>query len=148
MKQFLFLFFIAQCYIACGQTFDFSIDHSSLIVTDLKATGDFYADVLQLEEIPHPDNSPGFRWFLIHGNTQLHLIQKDTVPIKKHKSMHLCLSTQKLKAFIDHLENHKIPYEDWPGKKNAITLRTDGVQQIYLQDPEGYWIEINTAKHP
>lgn len=130
-----------------GQTFDFAIDHTSLIVNDLKKSGDFYAQVLQLKEIPHPTNDPGFRWFQVHGNTQLHLILKDTVVMKKHKSMHLCLSTQKLGAFIDNLNKNNIEYEDWPGTKNAVTQRADGVQQIYLRDPEGYWIEINDAAH-
>ena len=79
-----------------AQSYDFAIDHSSLIVNDLKKTGDFYAKVLHLKEIPHPTNDPGFRWFQLQGNTQLHLIFKDTVVMNKHKSMHLCLSTQKL----------------------------------------------------
>jgi catechol-2,3-dioxygenase len=26
-------------------------------------------------------------------------------------------------------------------------VRPDGVKQIYFQDPEGYWIEINDDKH-
>lgn len=130
-----------------AQTFNFTMDHSSLIVNDLKTSGDFYAEVLQLKEIPHPSNSPGFRWFILHGNSQLHLIYKDTVVMKKHKSMHLCLSTQKLEDFIANLKRHDIPYEDWPGTQNAVTLRADGVKQIYIRDPEGYWIEINDAKH-
>jgi len=45
------------------------------------------------------------------------------------------------------LEKNNIAYEDWAGTKNSITNRKDGVRQIYLQDPEGYWLEINTAQH-
>tara|TARA_R110000868_G_scaffold178679_3_gene418484 strand:- start:445 stop:891 length:447 start_codon:yes stop_codon:yes gene_type:complete len=130
-----------------AQSFDFTIDHSTLIVNDLKKTGDFYAHVIGLKEIDHPTKDPGFRWFSLEGNTQLHLIQKDTVVMKKHKSSHICLSTQKLDAFIKNLEGNNIPYEDWPGAKNTITLRADGVRQIYITDPEGYWIEINDAMH-
>ncbi|MDL5511950.1 VOC family protein [Arenibacter sp. M-2] len=130
-----------------AQDFDFQIDHSSLIVNDLDTTADFYANILKLKEIPHPDKAPGFRWFLVQGNSQLHLIYKDTVVMKKHKSMHLCLSTPHLDSFIKHLESNKVVYEDWPGIKGAVTLRSDGVRQIYLRDPEGYWIEVNNAKH-
>lgn len=130
-----------------AQDFDFKIDHSSLIVNHLDATADFYSNVLKLKEIPHPDKAPGFRWFQVQGNSQLHLIYKDTVIIKKHKSMHLCLSTPNLETFIEHLEDNDIEYEDWPGTKGAVTLRTDGVRQIYLTDPEGYWIEVNNAQH-
>ena len=145
-KMFLMLFLI-PCLMLSAQEFDFQIDHSSLIVNDLETSADFYADVLKLKEIPHPTKAPGFRWFQVQGNSQLHLIYKDTVQMKKHKSMHLCLSTPDIDAFISHLKKQNISYEDWPGKKSAVTLRADGVRQIYLQDPEGYWIEVNNAHH-
>ena len=140
----LLSFIILQIH---AQDFDFQIDHSSLIVNNLDTTADFYSNILKLKEIPHPDKAPGFRWFQVQGNSQLHLIYKDTVVMKKHKSMHLCLSTPNLETFIKHLEDNNIEYEDWPGTKGAVTLRSDGVRQIYLTDPEGYWIEVNNAKH-
>lgn len=146
MYRFLILTFTFIGLQSNAQSFNFNIDHSALIVNNLNATADFYANILQLEEIPHPDRSPGFRWFSIDGTSQLHLIYKDTVVMKKHKSMHLCLSTPKLDDLIEHLKISKIEYEDWPGKKGAITLRSDGVRQIYIQDPEGYWIEVNNAQ--
>ncbi len=127
--------------------FDFHFDHESLVVTKLIETGDFYRDVLQLKEIPHPDKAQGFRWFEIRGNSQLHLIKKDVIVFKKDKSIHLCLSTQDLEGFIAHLMSKNIDFYNWPGDKGSVTDRSDGVKQIYLQDPDGYWIEINTAKH-
>ena len=133
--------------ISNAQKFDFTIDHTTLIVNDLKTTGDFYQTVIGLKEIDHPTKDPGFRWFSIQGNTQLHLIYKEDVVMKKHKSSHVCLSTSQLDAFIKNLVENKIPYEDWPGTKGAVTLRADGIKQIYITDPEGYWIEINDAKH-
>jgi len=27
-----------------------------------------------------------------------------------------------------------------------VTVLSDGVSQIYLQDPDGYWIEVNDDK--
>lgn len=147
MKKLLIISIFIFSFSSAAQSFDFILDHSTLIVNDLKQTGDFYAKIIGLKEIDHPTKDPNFRWFAIEGNSQLHLIYKDTVVMKKHKSSHICLSTQKLDLFIKNLEDKAIPYEDWPGTKNAITLRADGVQQIYLTDPEGYWIEINDAKH-
>jgi lactoylglutathione lyase len=41
----------------------------------------------------------------------------------------------------------KLAFEDVSGKQNAITTRIDGVHQIWLKDPEGYWLEVNDAKH-
>jgi lactoylglutathione lyase len=130
-----------------GQSFDFKIDHFAIVVNDVDKSADFYGTILQLTETPHPDKKPGFRWFVVNGSSQIHLIQKEFARFEKNKSMHLCLATQDLDGVIAHLEENSIPYFDWPGKANAVTLRTDGVRQIYLQDPDGYWIEINTAAH-
>jgi lactoylglutathione lyase len=51
-----------------------------------------------------------------------------------------------VEAFTKLLTQNKIGFEDVAGKKNAITTRVDGVKQIWLQDPDGYWLEINDAK--
>lgn len=134
-------------FTATSDGFDYDFDHQSLVVTNLMVSGDFYRDVLKFKEIEHPDKAPGFRWFQIKGNSQLHLIKKDSIQFKKDKSIHLCLATQDLEGMIEHLMTNSIDFYDWPGNKNAITSRSDGVKQIYLQDPDGYWIEINTAQH-
>ena len=137
-------------FISCGifaQSFDFKYDHYSFIVKDLEKTGAFYKDILKLEEIPHPSATSGFRWFKINGNSQLHLIGKDSVAMKHSKSVHLCLATQDLDGLIEFLREKNVPFSDWPGEKNSVTLRADGVRQIYVQDPENNWIEINTAVH-
>ena len=129
------------------QGYGFQFDHQSLVVKNLKKAGDFYRDVFGFEEIPHPERKPGFRWFNIYGKSQLHLIKKEVVEFKKDKSIHLCLSTKNLEHLIERLMEKEITFYDWPGNVNSVTDRADGVQQIYIQDPEGYWIEINNAPH-
>jgi lactoylglutathione lyase len=32
------------------------------------------------------------------------------------------------------------------GRKTCGDNRVDGIKQIYLQDPDGYWIEVNDDK--
>ncbi|MDX1778587.1 MAG: VOC family protein [Thermodesulfobacteriota bacterium] len=147
MKYMLFAILFLGLSTTQAQNFDFHYDHYSFVVQDLKSVGDFYADVLKLKEIPHPSDPENFRWFKIRGDSQLHLIGKDTVIRNENKSVHLCLSTANLDAFIEHLNKKNIPFWDWPGKSGAITTRADGVKQIYIIDPEKNWIEINNAKH-
>lgn len=147
MKKLLPFLLMANFTLLSAQSFDFNYDHYSFIVKDLDKVGGFYADILKLEEIPHPSATSGFRWFRIHGNSQLHLIGKDGVAMNHSKSVHLCLATQNLEELIQHLKANHITFWDWPGKENAITDRADGVQQIYIKDPENNWIEINTAEH-
>jgi catechol 2,3-dioxygenase-like lactoylglutathione lyase family enzyme len=147
MKKSIIFLTLFISYGIFAQSFDFKYDHYSFIVKDLEKTGAFYKDILKLEEIPHPSATSGFRWFKINGNSQLHLIGKDSVAMKHSKSVHLCLATQDLDALIEFLREKEVPFSDWPGEKNSITLRADGVRQIYVQDPENNWIEINTAVH-
>jgi len=59
----------------------------------------------------------------------------------------MCLATQNLDGLIDHLKTQNIEFSDWPGEPNAVTLRADGVRQIYIKDPENNWIEVNNAVH-
>lgn len=147
MKKFIVLLLLISGSFTSAQSFDFQYDHYSFIVKDLEKVGAFYKDVLNLEEIQHPSATSGFRWFRIQGNSQLHLIGKDSVAMEHSKSVHLCLATQKLDELIAYLEEKGVTYWDWPGKENAVTLRADGVRQIYVKDPENNWVEINTATH-
>jgi catechol 2,3-dioxygenase-like lactoylglutathione lyase family enzyme len=140
------LVLLSGCF-ASAQSFDFQYDHYSFVVKDLEKVGAFYEDVLNLEEIPHPSAPTGFKWFRIQGNSQLHLIGKDSVAMEHSKSVHLCLATQKMDELINYLEEKEITYWDWPGKENTVTIRADGVRQIYIKDPENNWVEINNASH-
>lgn len=147
MRNFIAVITLILSGVVSAQSFDFNYDHYSFIVKDLEKTGAFYKDILKLEEIPHPSADNGFRWFRVNGNSQLHLIGKDSVDMEHSKSVHLCLATQNLDALIEYLRKNDVPFSDWPGAENQVTLRADGVRQIYIQDPEKNWIEINTAVH-
>lgn len=147
MKKIVLLLIFISGSFASAQSFDFQYDHYSFIVKDLDKVGAFYKNVLNLKEIPHPSDTTNFKWFIVNGNSQLHLIRKDSVAMEHSKSVHLCLATQKLEELITYLEENNLTYWDWPGKENSVTLRADGVRQIYLKDPENNWVEINNASH-
>lgn len=146
-KIVLMLTITANCLLGQAQSFDFQFDHFAIVVEDVDKSAEFYKNVLNLEETPHPDRKPGYRWFVVNGNTQLHLIQKEFAPFEKNKSMHLALATNDLDGVIARLKSKNVIFDDWSGKKNTIKHRSDGVDQIYIQDPDGYWIEINTVVH-
>ena len=47
--------------------------------------------------------------------------------------------------FITFLQKKNIYYEGETGKANTFVMQPGGVKQIYLKDPDGYWIEVNDA---
>lgn len=122
----------------------FTFNHLALSVKDLKRSAEFYITVFQLPEITNRTANPNIRWISLNEGKELHLIS-NAEPVTINKSVHLAFSTSTLEAFQRRLEELKVSYGDWGGKANAVTTRTDGVKQIYLQDPDGYWIEINNA---
>ena len=42
-----------------------------------------------------------------------------------------------------NLKINEIDFSNWKGELNTIQERVDGQRQIWIQDPQGYWIEIN-----
>lgn len=148
MKQILFSFFVLVVFLnkATAQTESARINHIAFSVLDLKRSTDFYTTIIRLDTIPEPFHDGRHTWLAIGDASALHLIQNPGPIITPSKNTHLCFTVSSVDNFIKVLNQHNIAYEDWPGKPNSVTLRTDGVKQIYFQDPDGYWIEINDAK--
>lgn len=128
-----------------SHSFILTYDHQALLVKNLETSSAFYKDVLQLAEI---DNATGFdfiRWFSTGNGTQVHLIEGDTKDIATNKSVHLAFSIQDFTGFMEYLDSKGIKYVNYFGDKKEPYIRADGVKQVYFQDPDGYWIEINDA---
>ena len=135
--------FIAQR--AAAQTTP-RLNHIAFYVLDLKVSTDFYHNVVGLDTIPEPFHDSHHTWFSIGPKSHLHIISGAKVDLPKEKNTHLCFSVPSVDAFIVRLKEHNIAYENWAGEKMTVTNRVDGVKQIYFQDPDGYWLEINDAK--
>ena len=140
---FLLAFFVNQ---AEAQNKSPRINHIAFSVLDLKRSTDFYTRILRLDTIPEPFHDGRHTWLAIGDISHLHLIQNPPPIITPSKNTHLCFTIASVDAFVEVLKKQKIHYEDWQGKPNSITLRVDGVKEVYFQDPDGYWIEINDAK--
>ncbi|KAB1066815.1 VOC family protein [Tamlana haliotis] len=122
---------------------DFSINHIALSVKDVNAAVDFYQKVLGLKEIKNTASNSKTRWLILGEGKQLHLIPRPEAEIKTNKAVHFALATSQLDTVIKHLETLKIEYSDWLDTPNKDYIRQDKIRQIYFQDPNGYWVEIN-----
>lgn len=121
----------------------FSFNHMALSVKDVNASVEFYQKVLQLDEIKNTASDSKTRWLEFNDGLQLHLIPRPNSEIKINKAVHFALATTNIDSFIKRLEDLKIDYSDWLDTPNKDYNRKDGIKQVYFQDPNGYWIEIN-----
>ena len=119
-------------------------DHLALFVTDQDRSVAFYTGAFRLPEIHAPVNGP--RWFDLGHGMALHIIAGRTTPLVTTKSVHFALRVQSLDSVTSWLTANHLSWQNWDGQQGAITLRSDGVRQIYLQDPDGYWLEVNEVK--
>ncbi len=95
------------------------VDHITVYVRDLQKSSDFYEKVMGLEKIPEPFKDKRHIWFRMGPHEQL--------------------------EFTTHLDHMQVKYQNFKGD-GKVSVRPDGVHQIYLQDPDGYWIEVNDDK--
>jgi lactoylglutathione lyase len=123
-----------------------TFNHYAICVKNLKASAAFYEDVILLQKIKHPFADTVHQWFSLGPHLQLHVIQANCPPIVHDINIHLSLTVPSLEDFMRHLDKLNIKYGNWAGDYRKTQLRPDNVTQIYLQDPDGYWIEINDAR--
>lgn len=120
-------------------------DHIALQVADLNASVDFYRDVFGFTEVPAP--FPIARWMGMGGGLSLHLVSGRTEPLSQPKWIHFAVACADMDKMIANLNARNIPWSDIQDR-HAPQVRPDGVKQIFVRDPDGYWIEINDALKP
>jgi lactoylglutathione lyase len=120
-----------------------TINHIALYVRNLQKSTFFYKEIMQLKSIPEPFNTGNHSWFQVGDRCQLHLIggAKDAVTL--HINNHISFSTHSVDDFAKRLNEEGIVYYDAFKKRGVIYVRPDGIKQIFFQDPDGYWLEMN-----
>ncbi len=134
------------CVGARAQKAAIRLNHIALYVTDLKVSTDFYMNKIGLDTIPEPFHDQKHTWFEVGPKSHLHLIMAGNERFPQNKNSHLCFTVPSVNDFVAKLKKFNIPFESWMGGAGEITTRVDGVHQIYLRDPDGYWLEINDAR--
>ncbi|MGI4737806.1 MAG: VOC family protein [Janthinobacterium lividum] len=121
------------------------LNHIALYVVDVQKTADFYKNVLLLPQLAEPFKDGKHVWLRIGPHSQLHIIQGNKA--QDHDiNTHLAFSVKDLSKFMAHLDKLGVRYGSWKSEPGKTTPRPDGVKQIYLQDPDNFWLEVNDDK--
>ncbi len=123
------------------------INHTAVFVKDIKASAYFYEQIIGLDTIPEPFHDGKHVWLRTGPGVSLHIIEGATEKKEYFVNQHTCFSVGSVDAFVEKLKKNKLTWQDVRGDKMKVTTRVDGVKQLWLQDPDGYWIEINDAKN-
>ena len=121
-------------------------NHSTVYVVSLDKSTDFYHDVMQLERIPEPFHDGRHNWFKIGEHGQLHVVGGAAAISPHDINIHLSFRVASLPDFMKHLDQLQVKYGNWKQDTQTPQLIPDGVHQIYFQDPDVYWIEVNDDK--
>ncbi len=111
------------------------LNHVALYVKDVEASVRFYRNGLGLEPIPRPAfNFPG-AWFRLGEQQELHLIGNRTEPYELPRARHFALAVDDIQKAADFLRKQGLNFQ-------TPEQRPDGIWQIFLQDPDGYFVEL------
>jgi lactoylglutathione lyase len=122
-----------------------SFNHIGIYVSDVKKSAAFYIKLFHLDTIKTPFPGQPVIWLKIGNHSQIHLIQGKKEEIVIPPDNHIAFSVPSMFDFITFLQKENIYYEGDTGKAGTFVIRSDGVKQIYLKDPDGYWVEVNDA---
>lgn len=141
----LLVMFSANAY-SEETTFDIQIDHVTLLVTDVDRSADFYLKILMLTEFETPwGKTPMGRMFSVGTAGELHLAKGDVQGNEQDKQIHYAFRVKEFDEYLKFLGEKGVKFGDFEGTPGVFQTRPDGVRQVYFQDPDGYWMEVNSG---
>lgn len=142
---FLVILFSANCLSAQNKP-KARLNHVAIYVVDLERSKAYYNEVFQLDTIPEPFHDGKHAWYAIAPGVAMHVIQGAPKTKEYYQNNHTCFSVPSIDAFVEKIKARNMSWYNAIGVKGIITTRVDGVKQIWVNDPDGYWIEVNDAK--
>jgi catechol 2,3-dioxygenase-like lactoylglutathione lyase family enzyme len=122
---------------------DYRLDHIALLVRDLDETARFLTEVLQIHEVPDPMGGGHIRWFEFGNAQRFHIQAGDISRTHVEKRTHFALSAPDLDAVLAHFRATGVPFSNMKGEVGEVNVRPDGMRAVFVQDPNGYWFEVN-----
>ncbi len=118
-------------------TFNYTLHHASLIVTDTETSVAFYRDILGMQQTERPDLGFPGAWFQL-GAQQIHLLELNnpdpTTGRPEHggRDRHVALTVQELAPIRQVLDEKGVIY----------SMSKSGRKALFCRDPDGNAVEI------
>jgi lactoylglutathione lyase len=115
------------------------LNHYAIAVSELSASLSFYNGILGLKRIRRPDFDFAGAWLDSGNGIEIHLIQdgdRVSSAISGTRSLHFAFSVRDIHVFRTLLISQGIRIQ------KDIKHRPDGALQMFISDPDGYYIEI------
>jgi lactoylglutathione lyase len=122
---------------------DYRLDHIALLVRDLDETAKFLTEVLQIKEVPDPMGGGHIRWFEFGNAQRFHIQAGDISRTYVEKRTHFALSAPDFDAVLNHFRKLGVGFTNMKGDVGEVNVRPDGMRAVFVQDPNGYWFEVN-----
>ena len=119
-------------------------EHVAIQAADLDRSATFYREAFGLRMIPTPLKNR--RWLDLGNGMALHILDGRTAPKPSNRNEHLALHVDDLARVTAWLDRHKLVWTNLAGDPSTMQTRFDGVRQIYVQDPDGYWLEVGDSR--
>ncbi len=119
-------------------------EHVAIQASNLDRSATFYHEAFGLRIIPTPLKNR--RWLDLGNGMALHILDGRVAPKPSNRNEHLALHVDDLATVTTWLDRHGLVWTDLAGTPRAMQTRFDGVRQIYVQDPDGYWLEIGDSR--
>lgn len=119
-------------------------DHVAIHVSDAEVSAAFYRQAFRMTDLP--TKLPNGRWLDMGNGLTLHIIGGRSTAPPSDRFVHLALRTEDLAVSTAWFDANGIAWCDFTGKPRSIQTRFDGVRQIFVQDPDGYWVEVSDAR--
>jgi catechol 2,3-dioxygenase-like lactoylglutathione lyase family enzyme len=135
---------------ACGasaqdtQPVAFTFDHVALSVSDVDRSRAFYEAVFGMQNITDRPPVEGVRWLSMGGGKELHLLAVVDGEVTVNQAVHISVKTNDFDRLLVILDERQVEYTTWLGTEREVTVTDSGTRQLYLRDPDGYWIEVNS----
>ena len=122
------------------------LNHVAIYVVDLQKTAAFYDEMFGFDTIPEPFHDGKHIWYSIAPGVAMHVIQGADKPKEYFLNQHTCFSVPSVDDFVAKFKAKNRHWYNSKGLIDIITTRIDGVKQIWVTDPDGYYIEVNDAR--